>query len=117
MARKSKPFSKMLNSVGPDRSFVHLNKFGLCNWVFRSMPPDSHGYSEGACIDKIEPETNTMFGILAHFDPSINDIKQLAKDGKDPIYWGSDHYTEKFGILTELRETILCFCAAINGEL
>jgi hypothetical protein len=107
----------MLNQVKPDGSYAHLNKMGLCNWVFRSMPPESHGYSDGACADHIEPVTNNMFGILAHFSPTVKDTDTLRREGKDEIYWASDHHTAKFGILTNLRATILCFCAAINNEL
>ena len=107
----------MLNQVHPDGTYYHLNKTGLCNWVFKSMPPESHGYSNGACTDKIEPVTSNMFGILAHFHPSQSDINKLRKEGKDEAYWGSDHTLAKFGTLTDLRATILCFCAAINNEL
>lgn len=56
------------------------------------------------------------------FEPSIDEQKELPNyDGRelpcDGFAWGSGHKSHKWGIYTKLRETIVLFCAAIEGEL
>lgn len=107
----------MLNQVGPDGSYHHINMFGLCNWVYETMPPDSHPYGRGTSLDEVIPGTANMYEVLAYFDPTNSDIIQLSNEGKNIGYWGSDNHYDRMGVLTDLRATILCFCAAINNEL
>jgi hypothetical protein len=37
-----------------------------------------------------------------HTCPTVKDTDTLRREGKDEIYWASDHHTAKFGILTKL---------------
>lgn len=114
---KKGSFLKMLNKVLPDRSYFHENQHGLCNWVFKSMPPGSHSYLRGTCLDDVIPATTDMFAILSHFVPTWDDFSELRKNEKSDSYWASESASGKCGELTPLRETILLFCAALNNEL
>jgi hypothetical protein len=102
----------MLNQVKPDGTYLHVNRWGLCNWAYRVSKFKSKQY-----LASEEPDTETPFGILCHFHPVGGDMVRLRQRHKNTEYWGSDHRNELHGILTDLRATILCFCAAINNEL
>lgn len=102
----------MLNSVGTDRRFGDGTGQGICNWVWR--------FDNGSSWQQVasdQPDTETGFGILCHFYPIGADRIRIEQRGDSYAYWGSGSPSEMFGILTDLRATILCFCAAINNEL
>lgn len=107
-----KLFTEMLNSVVADDLFPEDYKRGLCGWVW-----NLEGRVARQTMSWQTPDTETGFGILCHFHPTARDITSLEHHGHNTDYWGSDSSRELLGILTDLRATILCFCAAINNEL
>ena len=55
--------------------------------------------------------------LLELFTPTSEDLEWLEWEGNNLGYWGSEHPGSAAGILTPLRETIVMFMAAMNGEL
>ncbi len=55
--------------------------------------------------------------IFSQITPTKEDCRQLLEEGCHPVWWGSGHSSSMSYTLTPLRETILLFCAALNGEL
>jgi len=56
-------------------------------------------------------------GIFNRMMPTSEDYRKLEEEGLDTNYWASgdsDALEYKF---TELRQNIILFCAAMNGEL
>ena len=49
--------------------------------------------------------------------PVDEDIRQLREENKDEHCWGSDSPSHQFYIFTPLRQNIVLFMAAMNGEL
>lgn len=94
-----KPFLRLLKHL--ERTGRIPNTFkGLCSCVSYFFASDS--------LEKI---------IFDGFSPTGKEKRMLKKENKDPVYWGSDSEWEESGIATDLRKTIVTFCAAINNEL
>lgn len=59
--------------------------------------------------------------LLELFMPTDDDLYKLTEDGYPRMYWGDgmpdDNWLERTDQLTPLRQTIVLFMAAINGEL
>lgn len=70
--------------------------YGLCSWVHAEE------------IDK---------KLLHLVTPTTGDISRLFRENKDTVHWGSDAEHGKIGEFTPLRQNLVLFMAAINGEL
>jgi len=71
------------------------------------------------CVDKEHGFTEHEVDIFDMFNPTLDDRHILSREGKDEVYWASDG--AKFGsgiayVFSDLRKTILLFCACINNE-
>lgn len=75
-------------------------KSGLCVVDFPSMRNDL--------------DSNETFRL---FLPTEQDSEELKKELKETSYFGSESKEERRGEYTPLRQTIILFCAALNGEL
>jgi hypothetical protein len=78
----------------------------------RKLPPPRISFTnkERRCYGLCEAFENLSkkhFKIFNMFDPG---------DGY-PLYWGSGERSRRYGEYTDFRETIVLFCAVINGEL
>lgn len=82
---------------------------GLCE-TFTDYIEDEEGW--------IDDEPDEIFEL---FTPTIDDIDRLYDEGLCYLYWASglsERYTKKrYHEFTPLRQTIVLFMAAINGEL
>jgi len=56
-------------------------------------------------------------GLRGQFHPTKKDIKSLQLVGDEVTFWGSGDPRPLLGQFTPLRQTIVLFMAAINGEL
>ncbi len=61
-------------------------------------------------------------GTLKLFEPTGDDFRRIHLELLSSIYWGSglsviDDSEKRMWSFTHLRQTIILFCAAINGEL
>jgi hypothetical protein len=54
-----------------------------------------------------------LFGLV---NPTDEDEEELDREGLASLFWGSGLGGSATGILTPLRETLLCLCAAVNEE-
>ena len=92
-------------------SYKHIRNAGLCGALTVFSEDDSIDfYSDAEHMDSIS-------GIFNHFDPTIDDEIELINSNKTITYWGANSSSHKLGLLTDLRLTIILFCAAINNEL
>lgn len=55
--------------------------------------------------------------LLTLFIPTEEDKKELREEGYSAVYWGGGDDGSLPYIFTTLRQTIVLFMAAINGEL
>lgn len=55
--------------------------------------------------------------LLEMFTPSRRESWTLETEGTDSIYWGSGKDDPEYGKFTPLRQTIVLFMAAWEGEL
>jgi len=90
----------------------HLQFYMDC-MITNQMPND------GLCIC-----TDDCGGVLSNyllelFYPSYEECAKLDMEGKSSAYWasGTKRHKNDFDVFTELRQTIVLFMAAMNGEL
>jgi len=86
----------------------HLNMYR------RFMERNGRMDGTGLCMTKELTFVDEFHKIMA---PNIHDTRQLIDEGKNTIYWGSDSPTFESFRFTPLRQTLLLFWAAYNGEL
>jgi hypothetical protein len=55
--------------------------------------------------------------LLERFKPRKKDLRKLEEEGSNPIFWASGSSSAELGEFTSLRQTIVLFMAAVNGEL
>jgi len=95
--KKSKPFLELLKHMEQTGRLPHWY-VGLCYYVFY----------------EVNAAEQTIFEYLT---PTEEDRRMLKKEGKDADFWGSDDASLLPYEATDLRKTIIAFCAAINNEL
>lgn len=96
-----KEFLPILKYMERTGTLPGTDNAGLCDVVYDM-------YVEG---------NNTANEIIDLFEPTLHDEDVLDREEKSSRYWGSDSYSEERSIATDLRKTIIAFCAAINDEL
>lgn len=111
-------FTEILNNIGPDNLYAHMSAFGLCDLVYNRARQSGHEIVNqfDTCI-LLHYEAYAVCAILNDFEPIYADLVELSNRGYSRDHWGSNSKSAECGILTDLRATILCFCAAINDEL
>lgn len=95
------------------------NRFVELGRMENFTSPDNLTSGGGLCNSLPEELTSTY--IFNYVTPTVEDIQNLTDNKMCFIYWGSDKAeiksTKNILEFTELRQTLLLLCAAINNEL
>lgn len=90
------------------KSKKHLN-------FYRNTIKEGYMPYSGLCV--VANRKNISGKLLEKFEPTNEDRIQLFEEGKNRTYWGSDSTLCRRGVFTPLRQNIVLFMAAMNGEL
>lgn len=86
------------------------------NCMNTGMLPIASGLCDeaGECSDNLDPK------LLDLFRPTAYDNKWIVWEGNSLFAWGSgvpEGHQDEWGVFTPLRQTIVLFMAAMNGDL
>jgi hypothetical protein len=93
------------------KTFLELHNECTTN---RKLPKILGRRSFGLCESVLSISDNSLRDTLKLFEPTEENMTEY---GVEPVYWASGDQYQRYHKYTDLRETIILFCAAINEEL